>query len=199
MKTHMTFQNAREFDRWLAAHHATAAEVWLMIAKKGSGRTTLTIREALEVALCHGWIDSQRRSCDGPDDGFYLQRYSPRRPGSPWSRINVDRVEALTAGGRMRAAGVAEVAAAKADGRWEAAYASQANAAVPEDLRAALDAHPAAGRAFGVLTKTQRYQIIVGLLKAKTPATRAARLEKALNALNALTETGIASSSPGFQ
>ncbi|TDC51425.1 hypothetical protein E1281_20425 [Actinomadura sp. KC345] len=107
----MHFTDAAEWEMWLVAHHDTEGGVWLKIAKKGSGATSVTIAEALDVALCNGWIDSQRKSCD---EDFYLQRYSRRRKGSPWSRVNVEKAEALTAAGRMRPPGLAEVAAARA-------------------------------------------------------------------------------------
>lgn len=123
----MHFADAAEWEAWLAADHESDGGAWLKIAKKGSAATSVTIGEALDVALCYGWIDSQRKSCD---EHFYLQRYSRRRKGSPWSRVNVERVEALTAAGRMRPPGLAEVAAAKADGRWDAAYTAQRHADV---------------------------------------------------------------------
>ncbi|GAA3972328.1 hypothetical protein GCM10023085_63390 [Actinomadura viridis] len=141
---------------------------------------SVTIGQALEVALCHGWIDSRRRSYD---EHYYLQRYSPRRKGSPWSRVNVEHVEALTAAGRMRPSGLAEVAAARADGRWAAAYTAQRDATVPPDLAEALAAHPEAAARFEELGKTARYLLILPLLKARTPAGRAARLQKALSDL----------------
>jgi uncharacterized protein YdeI (YjbR/CyaY-like superfamily) len=112
-----TFADAAEWETWLAAHGAERGEVWLRIARRESGHTTVTADQALDVCLCYGWIDSLRRSDEG---GYFLQRYSPRRPGSPWSRINAAKVEALLAAGRMQPAGLAEVAAAKATGRWPA-------------------------------------------------------------------------------
>jgi uncharacterized protein YdeI (YjbR/CyaY-like superfamily) len=114
----LTFASAREWERWLEEHHDSSDGAWLKIAKKGSDEVTLTIGEALDLALCFGWIDSRREALD---DDYYLQRYSPRRERSNWSRINVGKVEELTAAGRMRPAGLAEVERAKADGRWEAA------------------------------------------------------------------------------
>jgi uncharacterized protein YdeI (YjbR/CyaY-like superfamily) len=182
MEEALTFENAGQWEAWLAAHHDSAADAWLKIAKKGSGVPTVTIREALDVALCYGWIDSQRKSYD---DSYYLQRYSRRRPTSAWSKVNVDRVEELTAAGRMRAPGLAEVAAAKADGRWDAAYASQRTAEVPPDLAAALADRPTARAAFEALGKTDRYALILQLLKARTPETRAARLQKIMATLGA--------------
>ncbi len=171
-----------EWETWLAQHHGEAGGVWLLIAKKGSGRALLTIGEALDTALCYGWIDSQRK---GHDASAYLQRYSPRRAKSPWSKLNVERVEALTAAARMRAPGLAEVAAAKADGRWAVAYASQRHAALLPDFIAALKANPRAKLAFTQLAKTARYTLLLPLLKATTPAIRTARLQKAIATLAA--------------
>ncbi|MFG2001603.1 YdeI family protein [Spirillospora sp. NPDC048911] len=176
----MHFEDAAQWEAWLAEHHAEGGEAWLKIAKKNGGAVSLTIKEALDVALCYGWIDSHRKALD---EQFYLQRYSPRRKGSPWSRVNVEKVAALTDAGRMRPAGEAEVAAAQADGRWEAAYIGQRDATVPPDLAAALEASPKAAARFEALGKTDRYQIILPLLKARTPAGRAARLEKAISDL----------------
>ncbi len=149
-----------------------------MIAKKGSPLVSVTISQALDVALCYGWIDSQRK---GHDDHSYLQRYSRRRKGSPWSQVNVRRVEALTEAGRMRPPGLAEVELARADGRWAAAYVAQSEFTVPADLEAALD--PELRAVFDALDKTARYLLILPLLKARTPKSRAARLEKALGEL----------------
>jgi uncharacterized protein YdeI (YjbR/CyaY-like superfamily) len=176
----MHFADAGEWESWLAEHHEMEGGVWLKIAKKGSSFTSVTVAEALEVALCYGWIDSQRKSYD---EDCFLQRYSRRRKGSPWSRVNVERVEALTAAGRMRPPGLAEVAAAQADGRWAAAYTAQRNVTVPPDLAEALAAHPEAAARFEALGKTGRYLVILPLLKAKTAAGRADRLQKAISDL----------------
>ncbi|MFC7639963.1 YdeI family protein [Streptosporangium lutulentum] len=132
------------------------------------------------MALCYGWIDSQRKSYD---EHSFLQRYSRRRRNSPWSQVNVDHVEALSAAGRMRPPGLAEVAAAQADGRWAAAYTAQRNATVPPDLAEALAARPEAAARFAGLDKTGRYLVILPLLKARTPAGRAVRLRKAISGL----------------
>lgn len=174
------FADAGQWETWLAEHHDTEGGVWLKIAKKGSPGTSVTAAQALEVALCYGWIDSQRKSLD---EHSFLQRYSRRRKGSPWSRVNVERVEALTAAGRMRPPGRAEVAAAKADGRWDAAYTAQRDVTVPPDLAEALAANPQAAARFDALGKTGRYQVILPLLKARTPAGRQARLDKAISGL----------------
>ncbi|QXJ26752.1 YdeI/OmpD-associated family protein [Actinomadura graeca] len=176
----MRFADAAEWESWLAEHHEDEGGVWLRIAKKGAEETSVTIAQALDVALCYGWIDSQRKSLD---EHGYLQRYSRRRKGSPWSRVNVEKVEALTAAGRMRPPGLAEVAAAQADGRWAAAYTAQREATVPPDLAAALAAHPDAAARFDALGKTGRYQLILPLLKARTTSGREARLQRTIRAL----------------
>lgn len=178
-ETH-TFPDAAAFEAWLEAHHEDATGVWLKVAKKGSGATSVTTTEALDVALCFGWIDAQRRSHDAT---HFLQRYTRRRPRSTWSQVNVDKVAALTAAGRMRPAGEVEVAAAKADGRWEAAYPSQRTASTPPDLVAALDASPAARAAFEALGRSDRYQAFLPLLLARTSETRAARLDRLITDL----------------
>ncbi|MFI6595089.1 YdeI family protein [Nonomuraea sp. NPDC050536] len=179
--TYLSFDDAVQWESWLAEHHEEAGDAWLLIAKKGSGRTSPTSAEAIEVALCYGWIDSHRR---GHDESYFLQRYSRRRTGSPWSRINVDRAEALIAEGRMRAPGEAEIRAARSDGRWESAYASQATATVPEDLAAALATAPGATAAFDALDRTGRYAVILPLLKARTPERRAVLVARAVEALS---------------
>jgi len=170
------------WDGWLAEHGATRPSVWLKIAKKGSGVVAMGAQEAGEVAICHGWIDGQRRSLDA---SHFLQCFSPRRPGSPWSLVNVARVEALEAAGRMRPGGRAQVAAAKADGRWAAAYAPQRTAAVPEDLTAALEANDRARAAFDSLSKSDRYALFLPLLKARTRQARAKALRRTLATLEA--------------
>lgn len=174
--------DVRAWETWLARHHHEASSVWLVIAKKGSATAGLAIGDALDVALCYGWIDSQRK---GRDATSYMQRYSPRRVRSPWSKLNVERVEALTAASRMSASGLAEVVAAKADGRWAAAYAPQRNAPLPHALAAALEASPRARTAFEQLAKTARYALVLPILKATTPAVRTARIKKAITTLAA--------------
>ncbi|MBA9002163.1 YdeI/OmpD-associated family protein [Thermomonospora cellulosilytica] len=176
----MHFIDAAAWESWLAEHHDAKGGVWLKIAKRRSPAVSVTIEQALETALCFGWIDGHRRS---HDEHFYLQRFSRRRKRSPWSRMNVERVEALTAAGRMRPPGLAEVAAAQADGRWAAAYPAQRDATVPPDLTEALASHPQAATRFESLDKTTRYLLILPLLKATTPATRAAHLQKAITTL----------------
>ena len=178
----ISFEDAAGWEAWLADHHDRRAGVWLKIARKDAGKTSVTPADALEVALCYGWIDSHRK---GLDEAFFLQKYSPRRPKSSWSKINVERVEALIAAGRMQAPGLAEVSAAKADGRWDAAYESQRNATLPPDLAAALDENEQAKSRFESLSKTERYAVVLRLLKARGPTDRAARLHKVVDVLAA--------------
>jgi uncharacterized protein YdeI (YjbR/CyaY-like superfamily) len=173
---------AADWESWLAAQHATQDGVWLKIAKKGSGRQTVTPAEATEVALCYGWIDSHRKSGDGE---YFLQKYSPRRPGSPWSRINTERAAALIAAGRMHAPGLVQIEAAKADGRWEAAYQPQRTAPVPADLAAALACDEPARVFFESLGRTDRYAVILRLSKARSAASRAHQLRQMIALLRA--------------
>jgi uncharacterized protein YdeI (YjbR/CyaY-like superfamily) len=176
------FRDAAAFEAWLTDHVDHAPGVWLKIAKKSSGIASLTDDEAVDVGLCFGWISGQRRSFD---DEYYLQKYVPRRPRSRWSQVNVRKVEALTAAGRMRPSGLAEVEAAKSDGRWDAAYESQKDATVPPDLAAALSENPRAAAAFEALGRTDRYAVILDLVTARTPETRSAHLRKAIAMLDA--------------
>ncbi|MFE3226062.1 YdeI family protein [Nocardia sp. NPDC059228] len=176
----VTFPDAAAFDTWLEANHARPEGVWIRMAKKGSGIATLTEDEAVEVGLCWGWISGQRKAIDAD---YYLQKYVPRRPRSHWSQVNVDKVAHLTAAGRMRAPGLAEVEAARADGRWAAAYPSQANFTVPPDLAAALADRPRARQVFDALDRTRQYAIVLELLRARTATTRASRLDKTLDSL----------------
>ena len=174
------FRSAAAFEAWLEQHAHEPAGVWLKLAKKGSGIPSLTDDEAVDVGLCFGWISGQRKALDAT---HYLQKYVPRRPRSRWSRINVDKVQALLAAGRMRPSGMAEVEAAKSDGRWAAAYESQRNATIPDDLAAALAASPAAARAFESLGKTKQYAVILAVVTARTAEAREAQLRKAIAAL----------------
>src|SRR5260370_31632234 len=178
----IAFSNVAEFAAWLEAHTVLQVGIWLKIAKKGSGVPSLTADEAVDVGLCHGWISGQRMACD---EVYYLQKYVPRRPRSRWSQVNVAKVEELTAAGRMRPSGLAEVKAAQADGRWAAAYESQRNATVPPDLAEALAANPQAAEAFDALGKTQQYAVILKLVTARTATARAVQLRTAMTALQA--------------
>jgi uncharacterized protein YdeI (YjbR/CyaY-like superfamily) len=169
------FDDPAAFEQWLEANAADSPGLWLKIAKKGAPEPSVTYAEALELALCFGWIDSQKR---GLDETHFLQRFTPRRPRGRWSKINREKCEALDAAGALRPAGAAEVAAAKADGRWDAAYEGARTAQVPEDLRAELDANPKAAAFFADLDGANRYAILYRLQEAKRPETRARRLTK---------------------
>ena len=176
----LAFASQDEWEAWLDAEHATSDGVWVKFAKKGSGVETVVYAEALEVALCYGWIDSQVMSLD---ERFYLQKFTPRRSRSKWSRINREKIEQLTNAGRMKPAGLEQVELAKADGRWDAAYASPSTIDVPEDLQQALDANPKAAEFFATLSGSNRYAVLYQLEDAKKPETRARRLEKFMGML----------------
>jgi uncharacterized protein YdeI (YjbR/CyaY-like superfamily) len=171
----LLFADAAALEAWLEDNHTTADGVWLKIAKKGAPEPSVTYAEALEVALCFGWIDSQKR---GLDATHFLQRFTPRRPRGRWSKINREKAEALLEAGKVRPAGLAEVEAAQADGRWEAAYEGQRTAKVPEDLQRELDASPTAAEFFAGLDGANRYAILYRLAEAKKPETRERRLRK---------------------
>lgn len=161
------------FDAWLARHHASSDGAWLQLAKAGT--PGLRYAQALEVALCHGWIDGQ---IDKYDEAWFLTRFTPRKRTSKWSENNRKRAEALIAEGRVTPAGLAEIEAAMADGRWDAAYAPASTAAEPDDLKAALDAAPKARAFFDTLVGANRYAILYRVQTAKRPETRAARIAK---------------------
>ena len=164
-----------EFEAWLAANHADSAGVWLEIAKKHGGAESISYAEALDVALCFGWIDSAKAKLD---DATWLQRFTPRTARSRWSKVNRRKVERLIAAGRMHPPGQAEIDRAKADGRWDAAYAGQGGAEMPADLQSELDLDPDFAAAFAALDGRNRYSIIYRLNDAKRPETRARRLAK---------------------
>jgi uncharacterized protein YdeI (YjbR/CyaY-like superfamily) len=170
----MTFESIDAWDAWLAAHHAGSPGLWLKIAKKGSAGTTISYSDALDVALCHGWIDGQKGR---HDDDYWLQRFTPRKPGSNWSKINTERAAALIASGRMRPAGLREVERAQADGRWEQAYESQSRVTIPDDLARALAANERARAFFATLDSANRYAILYRIRTAKRPETRAKRID----------------------
>jgi uncharacterized protein YdeI (YjbR/CyaY-like superfamily) len=171
------FAGPAEFEAWLEENGGDTDGLWLKIAKKGAPEPSVTYAEAVELALCFGWIDSQKR---GLDETHFLQRFTPRRPRGRWSKINREKAEALEDEGRLRPAGAAEVVAAKDDGRWEAAYEGQRTASVPDDLQAALDANPTAAAFFAELDGANRYAITYRLAEAKRPETRERRLHKFL-------------------
>jgi uncharacterized protein YdeI (YjbR/CyaY-like superfamily) len=170
----LTLDDATAWRQWLGENGQSTPGVWLVLARKGTtDPTRLTYAEAVEEALCHGWIDGQR----GPrDEATFRQRFTPRRPRSPWSARNVAMVAELEAAGRMRPSGLAEVERAKADGRWDAAYAGQASMQVPPDLAAALAADPSAAEMFDVLTRQNRFAVLFRIHSAKREDTRARRI-----------------------
>jgi uncharacterized protein YdeI (YjbR/CyaY-like superfamily) len=168
--------DAAAWRRWLAANHASSAGVWLRLAKKGINEPTqLRYAEALDEALCHGWIDGQARHFD---EASYRQRFTPRRPRSAWSQNNVANIERLLGEGRMAPAGVAAFEAARADGRLDRAYPGQASIEVPDDLAAALEAEPAARVSFESLSSQNRYAVLLRIHQAARPQTRAQRIER---------------------
>src|SRR4029077_665960 len=175
----MLFAAPAELEGWIE-QHASSAGLWLKIAKKDSGVTSISYAEALDVALCFGWIDSQKK---GFDEKCFLQRFTPRRPRGRWSRINREKAEELIAAGRMRPAGLAQVEAAKADGRWDAAYEGQRKAEVPPDLQRELERNAAAREFFATLDSANRYAIVYRLGEAKKQVTRERRLRKFVDML----------------
>ena len=170
----LPFASVSLWEEWLAAHHAEPDGIWLKIAKKASGIASVTYDEALDVALCYGWIDGQRNRYD---DLYFCQKFTPRRPKSLWSQRNIEKVAMLTATGRMQPSGLAEVEAAKQDGRWEAAYASPKNMVMPEDFLQALESNPPAKAFFSTLNKSNLFTIAWRITTAKQPATRQRRIE----------------------
>lgn len=174
------FKSAKAFEAWLKKNHATSDGLWLKIAKRGSNETSVTYPEAVEIALCWGWIDGQKKSLD---DQHYLQRFTPRRACCVWSRINVNKVQALIDAGRMQAPGEAQVAAAKADGRWARACDGARTSTVPEDLQAALEAEPAAKTFFASINASNRYAILWRIQTAARAETRTRRIAQLVGML----------------
>ena len=174
------FKNAKAFEAWLKKHHASSDGLWLQIAKKGADQPSVSYAEAVEIALCWGWIDGHKK---GLDAQHFMQRFTPRRPRSLWSKINVDKVAALVEAGRMQPAGQAQVDAARADGRWAQAYDGARTATVPADLQAALDAAPAAGAFFATVNASNRYAVLWRVQTAVKPETRAKRIAQLVEKL----------------
>ncbi len=177
----LPFASPKKWEEWLDRNHQTSKGLWLKIAKKDTGIDTVTYAEALDGALCHGWIDGQKGSFD---DTFWLQKLTPRGPRSKWSKINRDKSLALIEAGRMKPAGLAAVEQARSDGRWDQAYDSQSKAAVPEDLQKELDRNPKAAAFFATLDSANRYAVLYRVQEAKKPETRARRIEKFIGMLN---------------
>ena len=169
----IAFESEAAWEKWLEENHAASPGLWLKIAKKESGHATVSYQEALGVALCFGWIDGQK---DKFDDQYWLQKFTPRRRKSPWSKINREKTEALIKADKMREAGLREVESARQDGRWEAAYHSQSSITVPDDLQAAFDANPKAKAFFDTLNSSNRYAVLYRVTTAKKPETRQKRI-----------------------
>ncbi|MDR3575674.1 MAG: YdeI/OmpD-associated family protein [Anaerolineaceae bacterium] len=176
----MSFETQKDWETWLKDHHAESPGVWLKIAKKESGISSVNYPEALESALCYGWIDGKKAPLDG---SYWLQRFTRRGPKSGWSKINCDKVQALVDSGRMQPAGLRQVELAKADGRWASAYDSQSKISVPEDFQIELDKNPQANDFFIKLTGVNRYAVLYRIQTAKKPETRAARIAKFIEML----------------
>lgn len=177
----MAFETQPAWEAWLDAHHADAPGVWLKIAKRGAANPTISYAEALEGALCYGWIDGQKAALD---EQFWLQKFTPRRLRSVWSKVNREKAMTLLAAGRMRPAGQRQIELAQADGRWDAAYESQRTIAVPGDLQSALDGNPEAAQFFATLDSANRYAVLWRIQQAKKPETRAARIAKFIGMLS---------------
>jgi uncharacterized protein YdeI (YjbR/CyaY-like superfamily) len=177
----LSFASQGDWETWLDEHHRTSKGLWLKIAKKDSRVDSVNYAEALDVALCHGWIDGQKGAFD---DTFWLQKFTPRGPRSKWSKINVDKALALIDAKRMKPAGLAAIEQARSDGRWEQAYDSQSRATIPEDLQRELDKNPEAAKFFATLDSANRYAVLYRIHEAKKPETRARRIEKFIGMLN---------------
>ncbi|WP_241299662.1 YdeI/OmpD-associated family protein [Burkholderia stabilis] len=177
----LTLTSQAEWENWLEQNGSSSTEAWLRLAKKGTEQRTITYEQALESALCHGWIDGQKKA---ESEQYWLQRFTPRSAKSIWSKLNTDRAEALIAAGRMRPPGMSEIEKAKMDGRWAAAYTSASNSTVPDDLQAALDANPRARKFFATLNSRNRYAILYRVQNAKKPETRARKIEEFVDMLN---------------
>ena len=177
----LTFADQQAWEVWLEANGGTASGVWLRIAKRSAGEATVSYAQAIESALCHGWIDGQKQA---ESEHYWLQRFTPRTARSIWSRINKEKAEALIAAGRMRPAGLRAVEQARRDGRWEAAYASPSKATVPDDLQQALDANPKARKFFATLNSQNRFAILFRIQNVKKAETRARKIAQFIKMLN---------------
>jgi uncharacterized protein YdeI (YjbR/CyaY-like superfamily) len=176
----MSFETQQNWEAWLKEHHADSKGLWLKIAKKDTGIPSVSYAEALESALCYGWIDGQKASFD---DTYWLQKFTPRGPKSMWSQVNCDKVTVLMASGRMQPAGIRQVELARADGRWEAAYEPQSKITIPEDFQRELDNNQEAKEFFSTLNSVNRYAILFRIQTAKKPETRSARIQKFIEML----------------
>ncbi|AOS81712.1 MULTISPECIES: YdeI/OmpD-associated family protein [Hydrogenophaga] len=174
------FKSAKAFETWLKKHHATSDGIWLKLAKRGANEPSVTYAEAVEIALCWGWIDGQKQ---GLDEQHFLQRFTPRRARSKWSKINVDKAAALIEAGRMQAPGYAQIDAAKTDGRWAQAYDGARTSKVPDDLLAALQAEPKAQAFFATINAANRYAVLWRIQTAVKAQTRAKRIAQLVEML----------------
>ncbi len=177
----MAFETQAAWEAWLDECHTSSPGVWLKIAKKRAASPTISYPDALESALCFGWIDGQKAPLD---EHFWLQKFTPRRPRSVWSRVNREKALALLAAGRMRAEGQRQIELAQGDGRWDAAYESQRTIAVPPDFQSALEGNPEAAQFFRTLDSTNRYAILWRIHQAKKPDTRTARIQRFIGMLS---------------
>jgi uncharacterized protein YdeI (YjbR/CyaY-like superfamily) len=176
----LSFASKKKWADWLARQYAKSPGVWLKLAKKNSGISSVTYDEALDIALCYGWIDGQKK---GFDDKYWLQKFTPRGSKSIWSKINTEKAEKLIASGEMKPVGLKAIEAAKADGRWAGAYASQKNISIPEDFQAALDKNKKAKAFFTTLKSSERYSFLFRIHNAKKPETRKKRIQQFVDML----------------
>lgn len=167
------FERVEDWEAWLEENHASSKGLWMRLAKKAAAIASINYQQALDVALCYGWIDGQKKSYD---EDSWLQKFTPRGRKSIWSKINREKAQALIESGRMRPSGMAAIEAAQKDGRWDAAYESQSVATIPDDLQAALDANPEAAEFFATLNSANRYAILFRIHQAKRAETRAKRI-----------------------
>jgi uncharacterized protein YdeI (YjbR/CyaY-like superfamily) len=177
----ISFATQQDWEAWLKEHHTATRGMWLKIAKKDTGIPSLSYAEAVESALCYGWIDGQKASCD---EQYWLQKFTPRGPKSMWSQVNCDKATALLASDRMQPAGRRQVELAKADGRWEAAYDSQSKISIPDDFQGELDNNQKAKEFYTTLNSVNRYAILYRIHTAKKPETRSARIKKFIEMLS---------------
>ena len=176
----LSFESQESFEGWLEKYHADSVGIWLKLAKKGSNISSVGYDEAVESALCYGWIDSQNASFDNQ---YWLQKFSPRRTKSKWSQMNCEKAEALIAAGRLQPAGIRQVELAKEDGRWKSAYTSQSRITIPDDFQSQLDSNQKAKDFFSTLNSINRYAILHRIQAAKKPETRAQRINKYIEML----------------
>jgi uncharacterized protein YdeI (YjbR/CyaY-like superfamily) len=176
----ISFESKKKWASWLARQHEKSNGIWLQLAKKDSGIPSVTYEEAVDAALCYGWIDGLKK---GYDDKYWLQKFTPRGPKSIWSKINTEKAERLIASGEMKPAGLKAIEAARQDGRWDAAYASQKNISIPKDFQEALDENSKAEAFYSTLKSAERYSILFRIQTAKKPETRAKRIQQFIEML----------------